>query len=216
MNNSADRYSSIKKKCYVERGMPSQVMLLKTITPKRGKDLNSLMSVGTKVAIQINSKLGGAPWMVEIPPKNVMVVGFDVCHDTKNKKISYGALVATMDMNIAQNYFSAISPHEDFEELSNAFALNLVKALKCYQNQHRMLPERIIVYRDGVGEGQTNYVFEHEVKNVLAKLDEVYQATKYKLAFIIVSKRIKTRFFKGGVNPSPGTVVDDVVTLPER
>ncbi|GLV33300.1 P-element induced wimpy testis [Carabus blaptoides fortunei] len=35
------------------------------------------MSVATKVAIQINCKLGGAPWTVEIPISNLMVVGFD-------------------------------------------------------------------------------------------------------------------------------------------
>lgn len=54
LNNNADKYSVIKKKLCVERPIPSQVMLTKTITPKPGKDLNSLMSVGTKVAIQIN------------------------------------------------------------------------------------------------------------------------------------------------------------------
>ena len=41
-----------------------------------------------------------------------------------------------------------------------------------------------------------------------------------KFTFIVVSKRINTRIFaKFGNrvdNPSPGTVVDDVVTLPER
>jgi len=42
-----------------------------------------------------------------------------------------------------------------------------------------------------------------------------------KITFIIVSKRINTRFFTGTKpgqygNPNSGTVVDDVVTLPER
>jgi aubergine-like protein len=218
LNNNADKYSLIKKKCCVERAIPSQVMVVKTITPKQGKELGSLMSVGTKVAIQINSKLGGAPWMVEIPISGLMVVGFDVCHDSKDKSKSFGALVASMDMKQAQNYFSAVTPHKNGEELSNEFALNIAKALMCFKTQHNALPDRIIVYRDGVGEGQTNYVFEHEVRNILSKLNEFYGAAakQLKFSFIIVSKRINTRFFKGGVNPNPGTVVDDVVTLPER
>lgn len=62
-NNNADRYSSIKKKCCVDRAIPTQVLIHKTITPKDG-NVRSLMSVATKVAIQINCKLGGAPWMV--------------------------------------------------------------------------------------------------------------------------------------------------------
>jgi aubergine-like protein len=38
-----------------------------------------------------------------------------------------------------------------------------------------------------------------------------------KFAFVIVSKRINTRFFtETSTNPHSGTVVDDVVTLPER
>ena len=41
-----------------------------------------------------------------------------------------------------------------------------------------------------------------------------------KFAYIIVSKRVNSRFFKvagqSADNPPSGTVVDDVVTLPER
>lgn len=216
LNSSSDKYSLIKKKCCVERAIPTQVMVMKTITPKPGKDINSLMTVGTKVNIQINSKLGGAPWMVEMPLSGLMVVGFDVSHDTKDKSKSYGALVATMDMKQSQSYFSAVSPHKNGEELCNQFVLNMVKALQTYQRTHSLLPQRILIYRDGVGEGQTNYVLEHEIADLRQKLDEIYEGQTYKMAFIVVSKKINTRFFKGNINPSPGTVVDDVVTLPER
>jgi aubergine len=37
-----------------------------------------------------------------------------------------------------------------------------------------------------------------------------------KLLHIIVSKRINTRIFTNNRNPVPGTVIDDVITLPER
>lgn len=62
-NNNADRYGCIKKKCCVDRDIPTQVLIHRTITPKDG-NVRSLMSIATKVAIQINCKLGGAPWMV--------------------------------------------------------------------------------------------------------------------------------------------------------
>ena len=61
MSNRADRYSAVKKKCYVDRGIPSQVILARNLTSK------GVMSIATKVAIQINSKIGGAPWTVNIP-----------------------------------------------------------------------------------------------------------------------------------------------------
>lgn len=41
-----------------------------------------------------------------------------------------------------------------------------------------------------------------------------------KFTFIVVTKRINTRIFSldngRPVNPGPGTVADDVITLPER
>lgn len=56
-NNNPVRYSAIKKKCCVERAIPTQVIIQKTIQPKDGS-MRSLMSVATKVAIQLNCKLG--------------------------------------------------------------------------------------------------------------------------------------------------------------
>jgi aubergine-like protein len=38
----------------------------------------------------------------------------------------------------------------------------------------------------------------------------------YRMAFIIATKRINTRLFWNKKNPPCGTVVDEVITLPER
>lgn len=218
-NNRSDRYSAIKKKCCVERAIPSQVMLAKTITPKGGNS-RGLLSVATKVAIQMNCKLGAAPWMVAIPIKGLMTIGFDVTHDTNDKSKSYGALVATMDLQTHAKYFSAVSAHRNGEELSNELALNIIKALKEFRELHGCLPAKILMYRDGVGEGQLHQVLEHEIELVKQKLDEVYKKANveggYRMAFVIVSKRINTRIFRQTTNPIPGTVVDNVITLPER
>ena len=83
-NNNADRYTAIKKKCYIDRAIPTQVMCQRTITPKGG-NVRGLMSVGTKVAIQMNCKLGGAPWMIELPLNGLMTIGFDVTRDVKDR-----------------------------------------------------------------------------------------------------------------------------------
>lgn len=61
-NNNGDRYATIKKRCYLDHGLPSQVIVQKTITPKdKTRGISGLMSVATKVAIQMNAKLGGLP-----------------------------------------------------------------------------------------------------------------------------------------------------------
>lgn len=210
------RYSNIKKKCCVDRAVATQVVCQRTITPKKG----SVLSIATKVAIQINCKLGGAAWKVDMPLNGLMTVGFDVSHDTTDRSKSYGALVACMDMMQGVNYFSAVSAHRNGEELSNDLCLNMTKALQEYRHtSNGALPKKICIYRDGVGEGQTQYVLEYEVKLLREKLDAIYQSAgseTCKLCFIVVSKRINARFFYGRDNPPPGTVIDDVVTLPER
>lgn len=85
-NNRIDRYSAIKKKCCVDRPVPTQVVLAKSLQGK------AMMSIATKVAIQMNCKIGGIPWSVSIPLQGLMVVGFDVCHDTNSKDRDIGEI----------------------------------------------------------------------------------------------------------------------------
>lgn len=60
--NRPERYTAIKKKCSINHSIATQVVLSRTIRPKDGRN-SGLMSIATKVAIQINCKLGGAPWL---------------------------------------------------------------------------------------------------------------------------------------------------------
>lgn len=60
-NNRSDRYAAIKKKCCVDRAVPTQVVLAKNLNSK------GIMSIATKIAVQINCKIGGTPWTVAVP-----------------------------------------------------------------------------------------------------------------------------------------------------
>lgn len=82
-NNRSDRYAAIKKKCCVDRPVPSQVFLQKNLNGRNA------LSIATKVAIQMNCKLGGAPWAIENSVKGLMAIGFDVCHDANTKGKDY-------------------------------------------------------------------------------------------------------------------------------
>ncbi|XP_043785824.1 piwi-like protein Siwi isoform X1 [Apis laboriosa] len=209
-NNRADRYSAIKKKCTHDRPVASQVFLAKNLSNK------GIRSIATKVAIQLNCKLGGAPWSVELPPINLMVVGYDVCHDPADKSRDFGAMVASLDRSLTR-YYSSVAAHTTGEELSDEFGESLEKAVLCYRQVNKILPSHIVIYRDGVGEGQVPYVYKHEVDDIRAKLNKLYgDPSTIKLAFVIVTKRINTRLFYNQNNPPPGTVVDDVVTNPLR
>ena len=59
---------AIKKICYIQSPVPSQVMTSPVLNKPKG-----LMSVATKVALQMNCKLGGEPWAVKIPMKVILV-----------------------------------------------------------------------------------------------------------------------------------------------
>lgn len=72
-NNSADRYSTVKKTCCVRNATPSQVVTSRVMDPR---NMSKLRSVATKVAIQINAKIGGLPWSVDVKMDNIMFIGY--------------------------------------------------------------------------------------------------------------------------------------------
>ena len=77
--------------------VPSQVIVSRTLSKKQ-----MLMSVATKIGIQLNCKLGGEVWGCEIPVKNLMVVGIDVYHDSLTKGKSIGGFVASTNQTLTR------------------------------------------------------------------------------------------------------------------
>ncbi|KAK8764933.1 hypothetical protein V5799_032458 [Amblyomma americanum] len=63
-------------------------------------------------------------------------------------------------------------------------------------------------------------VKEWEINQIVASLQALFPGVQHKLAFVVVTKHISTRFFLSNrermTNPPPGTVVDSDVTRPER
>lgn len=181
---------------------------------------NRFDSVATKLAIQMCVKLGGAPWRGRCPLRNAMTIGFDVAKDSANRNISYGCLVATMDLKESPKYFSAVSRIEGVD-CTNELVMNLIKALNMYQEHHDTLPAIIFLYRGGVSDGELGYVRDIELTQLNKALAKRYDGTPPKLAYIVVTKRVNTRFWQRAngnsvSNPDPGTVIDNTVTLRER
>lgn len=149
-----------------------------------------------------------------------MTVGFDVSLHPRDKSASIGALVATMDMKKTGAFYSITTSYRDGNEMNAQLAHHMQKALEVYKDTCGELPEKIIFYRDGVGEGQIQYVQKKEIEPLLIKLQHLYEEKEIQLVYIIVNKRTNTRMFKPSgstfINPKPGTVVDRKITLPER
>ncbi|XP_036145933.1 piwi-like protein Siwi [Monomorium pharaonis] len=208
-NSRTDRYAAIKKKCCLDRPVPSQVFLQKNLNGR------NTMSIATKVAIQMNCKLGGAPWTIDNDLKGLMTIGFDVCRDSRTTSKDFLAMVATVDQRLTR-YFSSISLYSSSEDLADQLCVNLSKAVMAYRSYNKALPMHLVIYRDGVSEGQVRQVYETEVERLKKKLEEMYYGPNFKMIFIIVTKKINVRLFKYKNNPPIGTVVDDVITNPLR
>lgn len=114
-NNKSDRYNAIKKVLCCEIPTPSQVIVARTISKPQ-----MLMSVCTKVGIQVAAKIGCEPWSFKIPPKALMVVGYDTYHDSSQKGRSVAGIVISMNDSLT-SYYSRIAYHTGREEMSSNF-----------------------------------------------------------------------------------------------
>uniref|UniRef100_A0A3P8WK61 Piwi-like RNA-mediated gene silencing 1 n=1 Tax=Cynoglossus semilaevis TaxID=244447 RepID=A0A3P8WK61_CYNSE len=211
--NRKDKYDSVKKYLCVDCPTPSQCIVSRTISRQQ-----ALMTVATKVALQMACKIGGELWSVEIPLKQLMIVGIDCYHDIAAGKRSIGALVASLNQGMTR-WFSKCVLQQKGQEIMDGLKMALNGALKDYLRFNHCLPSRIIVYRDGVGDGQLSSVVNFEVAQILDSIKSIGEDYAPKLSVVVVKKRISSRFFayiNGRVsNPPPGTVVDTEVTRPE-
>lgn len=160
--------------------------------------------------------------MIRLPIKGLMVVGFDVSHHPSDRSRSVGALVSSMDLNRSSSFYSVTMEYRDGNEMVQNLDSYMAAALMKFKKTCDALPERIVFYRDGVGEGQMATVKAQEVDKIIANLDKIYKddSKELKFAYIVVNKRTNARFFKKEgprySNPGPGTVIDRVVTMEDR
>jgi len=202
-SESKEKYEAVKRLLSVEFPVPSQVVLAKSID-----NPHKLMTIATRVAHQINCKLGGFLWNVDIPIKKTMIVGIDVCHSRGKSVVAMcGTTNATFN-----KYFSTVTFQEKNEEVSTFLKGLMNEILKGYFRANSELPDRVVVYRDGVGDGQLESVVKIEIPQIEAAFAQVNPSYKPPITFIVVKKKVHTRVFVGTENPQPGTVCPQQVT----
>lgn len=99
-------------------------------------------------------------------------------------------------------YYSRVVFQRSSQELVDGLKQCFSDALRKFHETRGTLPQRIVVYRDGVGAGQLSVVVNHEVqqmKEVFAAFGGQYQP---KLAVVVVQKRINTRLMVNGFPPN--------------
>lgn len=102
---------------------------LTAITYSILRALAGMMSVATKVAIQMACKIGAEPWAVNIPLKDTMVIGYDSFHDSAQKGMAVGAIVASINPTMSR-YVSSCTFHYNDEELINQMKVCVAKAIR--------------------------------------------------------------------------------------
>lgn len=187
------------------------------------------------LALKVNLKLGGdnqtvqAPNLGLISEGKTMVVGIDVTHPSPGslaKAPSVSAMVASIDTKLSQwPGILGLQARSRQEMVSNLGAM-LKTRLQLWRQpgKHAAYPENILVYRDGVSEGQYSIVLDEELPQLREACKELYPAPDTKkglprITLVIVGKRHNTRFYvtkeadadRSG-NSRAGTVVDRGVT----
>lgn len=168
-----------------------------------------------KIALQMNCKMGGTLWAIKIPLKNVMIIGIDTYHEANMKGNSVAAFVASTNSTFTKWYSKAVIQNKK-EELVNAISASMRMALTAYESANKQFPDRIIIFRDGVGDGQLQFVEHYEIPQLKTACQAVRADYNPAITYCVVQKRINSKFMRktptGLVNPSPGLVVDHTIT----
>ncbi|XP_045774375.1 piwi-like protein Ago3 [Maniola jurtina] len=205
-----DRYSAIKRICCAENPIPSQVINARTISNSQ-----KIRSITQKILLQINCKLGGTLWNISIPFKSAMIVGIDSYHEATQKKESVFSFVASYNQSMT-TWYSKVVFQKRGQEIGDCCKYCIVEALKHYLRVNSQPPDRIIIYRDGVGDGQLNTIKKFEIPQMKISIKDLKEEYNPSITYVVVQKRINTRIFlnQGSefANPNPGTVLDHTVT----
>ncbi|KAF9024374.1 Piwi-domain-containing protein [Hymenopellis radicata] len=223
-------YSGIKRICDLELGMPTVCMQVE----KAFVDGNRQDQYFSNVALKVNTKLGGInhtllpthmAWLNKVP---TMIIGIDVTHPGPGARWgtpSIAAVVASVDSKFVQYPASMRiqkpDPNRMSKEMVDELDVMVRERLLLFKEKNRVYPKRILVYRDGVSEGQYEIVIREELKKIkdatrsLNKNNDCNPA----VTIIICGKRHHARFYpvssangdKNG-NTQPGTIVDKGVT----
>ncbi|KAH8101753.1 argonaute-like protein [Cristinia sonorae] len=224
-NGDKHIYSGLKHLCDVYLDLTSVCVQVQKIRKEQGQ-----MQYFANVALKVNMKMGGVNHMLDarnltfLKQAPTMLVGMDVTHPgfgTVSGTPSIAAVVASTDGNFGQ-FPASMRIQESKKEMITDLKDMMVERLEAFKAKSGTLPTRIIVYRDGVSEGQFHIVVNEEMpqmKEAFKKFHTPQKPYTPKLTIVICGKRHHTRFFpteaenadRNG-NPRPGTVVDRGVT----
>ena len=202
-------YKNLKIHSLCNNGYVSQVIKVNSI-----KNPKNLMSVCSKILLQINAKLSGVTYTAkfddEVKNRKLMIIGVDSSH-IKGKRTGV-AMVSTVNTSFS-NFFNkeTIIKEEKKEQLQFCVSGFVEEALAQYNTINKKLPGGIIIYRQGVSLQQKDFL-ENEVNNI----KKVCEKNKILFYYILVNTKTTYKFFEKNQNqfsnPGEGLLVLDGVT----
>lgn len=156
------------------------------------------------LALKFNIKGGGVAHTI---PANAMkpldhqtmLVGIDITHpspDSSDESPSIAGVVASTNKHLCQ-WPGSIRSQTGRKEMVEGLTAMMGERLDLWVEVNKMLPKKIIIYRDGVSEGQYRLILEQELPAIQAAFTEKYGKREFwpKLSIIVVGKRHHTRFY---------------------
>ena len=180
-------------------------------------------------AMKVNLKGRGANQLLaDMGPYldgRTMFIGIDVTHPPGEKLIkeapSIAGVVASTDGLYAQQSGS-LRTQKGGQEIVAELEAMVMECLSLWRSRNQgALPDKIIVYRDGVSDGQYIKCLLQELPQVQRACEKIYlKKLKSKISFIVATKRIHVGIHpkdpkNGDKNGSPkaGTIVDtDIIS----
>lgn len=218
-------YASVKYLADVKYGLSTVCCVTSKLQTERGRD-----QYFANVAHKWNLKRGGVNQQLPsnklgiLSTSKTIAIGIDVTHPSPGSRQgapSVAGVVASIDDKFGQ-FLASVRCQESRKEMVSGLEEMIIERLRSWQKHNaQALPQNILVYRDGVSEGQYQTVLNEESPAFDKAIAKIYPANgpKPKVSIIIVGKRHHTRFYptkeadadRSG-NPKNGTVVDRGVT----
>ncbi|XP_033109683.1 protein argonaute-2-like isoform X1 [Anneissia japonica] len=215
-------YAEVKRVGDTLLGIATQCVQIKNVNRTSPQTLSNL-------CLKINVKLGGVnnilvpqqrPAIFQEP---VIFLGADVTHPPAGdeKKPSIAAVVGSMDAHPSR-YCAAVRVQQHRQEIIVDLANMVRDLLMQFYKSTRFKPTRIIMYRDGVSEGQFLHVLNFELRALREACMSLEIGYQPGITLIVVQKRHHTRLFCAdkreqtgkSFNIPPGTTVDTGITHP--
>ncbi|KAI6150981.1 Piwi-domain-containing protein [Pisolithus tinctorius] len=164
------------------------------------------------VAMKINAKLGGvnaipkAPALEKLKEAPFMIMGVDVGHPSPGvmDQPSVASLVFSFDMD-ASRYEALTCIQRPRLEIIEDLGSMVKTAVNLFGSRNKTPPQRLILFRDGLSEGEYAQAAEREIQAIKDAMDALWTERKVNrpkplLTYIVVGKKHHVRFFPKSQN----------------